>query len=260
MNYSTILCRKENGIFFLSLNRPQTYNALTIELLTEIALALKTAENDKEIGVIVLSGEGKGFCSGQDLSIINELKNITATEIIEQYYTPVITGIVRCKKPVLCKLTGKAAGAGFALAMSCDIIIASEDSLLVPGFNQIGLMPDSGITYFLLQIVGPKLTFEILGLGNHITSSQALDIKLINKVVPEPEINNTILSIAKYLMNQSGKNLSMLKSLIADGATKSLEEILKMEAKAQDQAIKHEDFHEGVSAFLEKRKPEFKRI
>lgn len=260
MNFSTILCRKEDAVFYLSLNRPQTYNAITIELLTEVAQAIKIAEADQDVGVIVLSGEGKGFCSGQDLSIIKELKNISATEIIEKYYSPVILGIVQCHKPVVCKLSGKAAGAGFALAMSCDMIIASEESLFVPGFNQIGLMPDSGITYFLLKILGPKLTFEILGMGNHITARQAKELNLINKVVAESELDAAVSEIAQNLAHQSGKNLSMLKSLIADGANKSLVDILKMEAATQDKAIKHEDFHEGVKAFLEKRKPEFKRV
>lgn len=259
MNFSTILCRKEDGVFFLSLNRPQTYNALTIELLTEVAQALTLAENDKEVGAIVLSGEGKGFCSGQDLSIVNELKNISASEVIEKYYAPVILGIVRCQKPVICKLSGKAAGAGFALAMACDMIIASDNSLLVPGFNQIGLMPDSGITYFLLQTLGPKHTFEILGVGSILTSKQAKELNLINQVVPELELEAAVESVAQSLNNQSGRNLAMLKVLIADGINKKLEEILKMEASMQDKAIKHEDFKEGLSAFLEKRKPEFKR-
>jgi 2-(1,2-epoxy-1,2-dihydrophenyl)acetyl-CoA isomerase len=259
MNFSTILCRKENGIFYLSLNRPQTYNALTIELLKEIAEALNSAENDREVGSIVLSGEGKGFCSGQDLSIVNELKSISASEVIEKYYTPVILGIVHCQKPVICKLTGKAAGAGFALAMSCDIIIASDNSVLVPGFNQIGLMPDSGITYFLLQILGPKRTFEILGLGSALTANQAKELNLINQIVPESELNTAVEAFAQNLNSQSGKNLAMLKSLLSEGINKNLEDILRMEASMQDKAIKHDDFREGVSAFLEKRKPEFKR-
>lgn len=260
MEFNTLKYIKSGARVTISLDRPKVYNALNKQLLQELKEALDSAEKDPDIRVILLSGEGMGFCSGQDLTGIKDYGNLTPSEIIDRFFTPVILGIVNNAKPIICKLNGKAAGAGMALVLACDMIIAGESSSMVSGFGQVGLMPDSGISYFLLNIVGPKKALEILALGNKISATEASDLNLINHVVPDDKLNDFINSIADNLSGQSGNILKMLKKVIKNGNGESLESILKLEGEMQNIAVSSPDFKEGIAAFIEKRKPVFKAL
>lgn len=260
MELNTVKYIKSGTKVTISLDRPRVYNALNKQLLQELKIALDNAEKDPEVRVVLLTGEGMGFCSGQDLTGIKDYDNLIPSEIIDKYYAPVILGIVNNKKPVVCKLNGKAAGAGMALALACDLIVAGESSSLVSGFGKVGLMPDSGITYFLLNVLGPKKTLEILALGNKINASEAANLNLINHVVLDDELNDFVNSMTDNLGSQSGIILKMLKKVIKEGQAESLESILKLEGQMQNIAVDSPDFKEGIAAFLEKRKPVFQGL
>lgn len=256
--YTHLLVTFENEIATVSLNRPEVYNALNPVILQELADSLNNCASDPGVKVIILSGEGAGFCSGQDLKMLEQLKEIKASEIIENYYKPAILAIANNPKPVICQLHGSATGAGMALALACDLIVAASNSFLFPGFVKIGLMPDSGATYFLLQILGEKKTFELLALGNKIAAEEACKLNLINRAVPEDQLSATVKELALSIAVGPPLVLKMLKKLIRTSHADDLATIIEKEAQGQDKASGSNDFKEGVKAFLEKRKPDFK--
>jgi len=257
MNYTTLRWNKTGNKVQILLNRPEVYNAINIPILQELAHALTRAEKDPDIRVIVLGGEGKGFCAGQDLAAVGDTRSLNAGDIILDYYEPVIKAIVQNKKAVIGRLHGKAAGAGLALLLSCDCIIAAQSSVLVPGFCQIGLMPDSGITYFLLKTLGPKLTFEFLAAGEHLSAGRAKELTCINQVVPDDTLDEAVASFSDKIAAGSGQIICMLKELISQGGQSSLDEIIRIEAVMQTTAALSPDFEEGIKAFKEKRPPRF---
>lgn len=257
MNYTTLRWDKTGNKVQILLNRPEVYNAINIPMLQELVDALARAEKDPDIRVVILGGEGKGFCAGQDLSAVKDTRSVNAGEIILDYYEPVIKAIVQHKKAVIGKLHGKAAGAGLALLLACDCIIAAQSAVLVPGFCQIGLMPDSGITYFLLKTLGPKQTFEFLAAGEHLGAARAKELGCINRVVSEEALDKEVTSFSDQIAAGSGQVICMLKELINQGAQASLSEIIRMEAVMQTTAALSPDFEEGVKAFMEKRSPRF---
>ncbi len=257
MNYSTIRWNKTGDKARIFLHRPEVYNAINISMLQELADAFQRAENDPEVKVIILAGSGKGFCAGQDLSAVGDTRSIDAGEIIVKYYEPVVKAIVQNKKAVIGKLHGKAAGAGMALLLACDTIIAAQSAVLVPGFCQIGLMPDSGITYFLLKSLGPKLTFELLVAGEHLDATRAKELRCINQVVSDDTLDEVVDSFSDKIAAGPGKVIAMLKELINQGGQASLDEVIRVEAAMQTIAARSLDFEEGVRAFKEKRLPRF---
>ena len=249
---------KDGVVVTIILNRPDVYNALNPDILKEITEAFKYSESLSDVKVVVLKGEGKGFCAGQDLKMLDFSKELSAKDFIENYYKPAVLSVTECKLPVICQLHGNAAGAGMALALACDIIVAAETAAISPGFVKIGLAPDSGASYFLLNAVGERKAFEILAMGDKITAEEALRLNLINRVVPEGTLEAAVKAIAENLADGPPVVIQSVKKLLKEQAGKSLAEVISLEAEYQEKAVKTADFREAVMAFQEKRKPRFK--
>ncbi|MDQ3534887.1 MAG: enoyl-CoA hydratase/isomerase family protein, partial [Bacteroidota bacterium] len=188
--YQYLKFENTEGVATLTLNRPEVYNAFNDELTFELQDAVKRIAKDDSIRVIVITGEGKAFCSGQDLKAALQVKNRSFSDSVKKRYNPLIKGLRNLPKPIICKLNGVAAGAGCSLALACDVIVASEEATLIQVFINIGLVPDSGSSYFLPRIIGYSKSFELCTMGTPIKAEEALKLGLINKVVPAAQLHD----------------------------------------------------------------------
>ena len=257
--YNTLLYSVENGICSITLNRPEVFNSFNEELSAEIIDALKITSKDETIRVVVLSGTGKAFCSGQDLKDIKgKLGERSLGESVLRRYNPMILAIREMPKPIICKLNGVAAGAGASLALACDMIIASETATLIEVFANVGLVPDSGSSFFLPRLVGYNKAFELITLATKITAQQAFDMGFIYKVVPPEELDNAVNELAQRYATGPTKTYALIKKMLNKAYTANLNEMLLEEYYGQELAGRSEDYKEGVTAFTEKRKPVFK--
>jgi 2-(1,2-epoxy-1,2-dihydrophenyl)acetyl-CoA isomerase len=256
--YEFIKFLKADGIATVVLNRPEVFNALNDPLCYELQKVFKEISNDNTIRVVILTGEGKGFCSGQDIKAIEDMKGSLPSESIYKKYNPIIKLMRGLPKPIICKLNGVAAGAGCSLALACDIIIASEQAMLTEAFVNIGLVLDSGSSFFLPRMVGSVKAFELATMGTKISAQEALSLGLVNKVVAPENLDQTVNELASFYLKSPTRAVALIKDLLNKSFNSSLDEMLAYEAKYQDMAGGSEDFKEGVKAFLEKRKPDFK--
>lgn len=256
--FSTLKLIKENGVATIILNRPEIYNALNDEITFELQDALKDVSKDESIRVVVLTGEGKAFCSGQDLKAALKAPGRSYSESIHTRYNPIVRAIRNMPKPVLCRLNGIAAGAGCSLALACDMIIASEEAALSELFIAIGLVMDSGSSYFLPKLVGPQKAFELSTMGTQLSAREAFELGMVNKVVPASALDETMKVYTDYYIQAPTKTIGLMKKMINKSFNSSLEEMLEYEAYCQEIAGRTEDHNEGVQAFMEKRKPQFK--
>lgn len=248
---------QEGGVAIITLNRPDVYNALNDEITFELQDAFKAVKKDEQVRVVVLTGQGKAFCSGQDLKASSGQKNRSFMESLRRRYNPIIRGMRDLPKPIICKLNGVAAGAGCSLALACDLIIASEEASLIEVFINIGLVPDSGSSYFLPRLVGMVRAFELCSIGNKVKASEAVKMGLINKAVPADTLDATVREYTNYFANAPTKAIGLIKRMLHKAATASLEEMLEYEAYCQEIAGSTDDHTEGVNAFIEKRKALF---
>jgi 2-(1,2-epoxy-1,2-dihydrophenyl)acetyl-CoA isomerase len=257
MEFKTVLYHKEGNILRITLNRPEVYNAFDDTLSYELQDALKAAEKDTEVRVIVLTGEGKAFCSGQDLKAIAGIEKRSFIDSINKRYNPIIRAMRNMPKPIICRLNGVAAGAGCSLALACDLIIASETAVLVEAFINIGLVMDSGSSYFLPRLVGSTKAFEIATMAPKITGQQAFDWGIANRVTSPETLDDVVNEIANYYANAPTKAIGLMKKMLNKSTSSDMETILEYEAYCQEIAGNSEDNKEGVTAFIEKRKPAF---
>ena len=255
--YKTILSEQKENILIISLNRPDVYNAFNSDMLSELNEAFKKAGEDEKIRCVILTGTGKAFCSGQDLKDFND-KKLTFKEALEQKYNPMIKSIAYLPKPVICAINGVAAGAGISLALACDYRIAAESATLTEVFINVGLVPDSGSSYFLPRIVGYAKAFEMCATGDKVTAAEAKEIGLVNKVVSGKLLMKSAEAAAGNFASRPTKAIGMIKDLLNRSFESSLDEMLKLEGDHQETAGNSEDFREGIASFLEKRKPVFK--
>jgi len=259
MNFNSIIYNDHQDWVELKLNRPQVYNALNQELLSELLEAFTAIEKMDQVRCIVLTGEGKAFSSGQDLKAVGmDLKNVPFEEIVTKQYNPLILKMRSLRKPIICKLNGVAAGAGCSLALATDIIISSDEAYLAEIFTSIGLIMDAGSTYFLPRILGSSKAFEIATMGTKVYGQEAASLGLVNKSVPEGELEQTVQSYVDYYKSAPTYAIGLIKEMLGKSLSMSLDDMLMMEAKYQNKAGSTHDFQEGVMAFLQKRKPEFK--
>jgi 2-(1,2-epoxy-1,2-dihydrophenyl)acetyl-CoA isomerase len=256
--YEFIKYLKADGVATVVLNRPEVFNALNDGLCYELQKVFKEISDDNTIRVVILTGEGKGFCSGQDIKAIEDLKGSLPSESIYKKYNPIIKLMRGLPKPIICRLNGVAAGAGCSLALACDIIIASENAMLTEAFVNIGLVLDSGSSYFLPRMIGSVKAFELATMASKISAQEALALGMVNKVVSLESLDQTVNELAAFYLKSPTKAIALIKDLLNKSFNSSLDEMLGFEAKAQDMAGGTEDFKEGVKAFLEKRKPDFK--
>ena len=246
------------GVATITLNRPEVYNALNDGITYELQDALKQVAKDDQVRVVVLTGEGKAFCSGQDLKAGAEQEKRSFMDSLNKRYNPIVRAMRSLSKSIVCRLNGVAAGAGCSLALACDLIVAAEEATLIEVFINIGLVPDSGSSYFLPRLTSKAKAFELCSMGSRIKAAEALELGLVNKVVPAAELDNTVKSYTDYFAIAPTKAIGLIKKMLDKSATSTLDEMLDYEAYCQEIAGSTHDYKEGVNAFLQKRKPGFK--
>jgi 2-(1,2-epoxy-1,2-dihydrophenyl)acetyl-CoA isomerase len=255
--YKFIRFDRVEGVATVTLNRPEVYNALNDDLTFELQDAVKTCTREDEIRVVVITGEGKAFCSGQDLKAASGEEMRSFRQSLEKRYNPLILGLQQMPKPVIARVNGVAAGAGCSLALACDIIIASEEATLIEVFINIGLVPDSGSSYFLPRLVSRAKAFEWCTMGTRLKAKEAEEAGLINKAVPAHQLDATVEEYVAYFKNAPTRAIGLIKKMLSKSGNMSLEQALEYEAYCQEIAGSTADYKEGVKAFLEKRKPAF---
>jgi len=258
MDFKFIKYELSDGVLTITLNRPEVYNALNDAITYELQDAFKAAAKDENARVVVLTGEGKAFCSGQDLKAASGQEKRSFIDSLHKRYNPIIRAMRSLPKPIICRLNGVAAGAGCSLALACDMIVASEDATLIEVFINIGLVPDSGSAYFLPRLVGMAKAFELCSMGNKVKAAEALQLGLVNRVSPADQLDATVKEYTDYFAKAPTKSIGLIKKMLSKSATTNLDEMLDYEAYCQEIAGSSHDYKEGVTAFLEKRKPDFK--
>jgi len=248
----------KDGVATITLNRPDVYNALNNEITYELQAAFKDAKRNNEVRVVVLTGEGKAFCSGQDLKASSAEPNRSFSDSIHKRYNPIIKAIRNLPKPVICRLNGVAAGAGCSFAIACDIVVASESAKLIEVFVNIGLVLDSGSSYFLPRLLGSSKAFELATMGTRVSGKEAEAMGLINKCVPHESLDEAVKVYTDYYAKAPTKAVGLMKKMLNKSQGATLSEMLDYEAYNQDIAGATFDHKEGVQAFLDKRLPEFK--
>ena len=247
--------RRDGAVQTIVLNRPDVLNAFNADMHKALAAALKDARAD-DVRAVVITGAGRGFCVGQDL---NEFRDATGdiADRLRSSYHPNVLAIRALEKPVIAAVNGAAAGAGLSLACACDIRIASDAAAFVPAFVNIGLVPDSGGTFFITRLLGPARAFEWMTSGRKLTAAEAQAWGLVSEVVEAAALEGRVADLAGRLAGMPTRAIGMSKRLFDRAAESTLEDQLELEAQLQSAATKTNDFREGVAAFLEKRKPEF---
>lgn len=251
----------ENNIAWLYLNRPEVFNSFNREMALSLQEELDRCKSDSKVRAIVISGRGKAFCAGQDL------KEVTTPElhpgfkkILEEHYNPIINRIRSIEKPIIAAVNGVAAGAGANIALACDVVLASENASFIQAFSKIGLIPDSGGTFFLPRLIGFQKASALMMLGDKVMATEAEQLGMVYKVFSAEEFETSVAKIAVTLANMPTKALGMTKRLLNQSLSNNLKEQLEMESKWQIEAAQSGDYSEGVAAFVEKRLPNFKGI
>ena len=247
----------KEGVATVTLNRPDRYNAFDNELSFKFIDTLKEAKRDPQVRTIVLTGNGKAFCTGQDLKDIQGKKR-SLGESVDKRYNPMIRLITGTEKPFICRMNGVAAGAGASIALACDYVVAVESAAMVWAFANIGLVLDSGSSFFLPRLVGRQKAFEIATLGEKINMVQAKELGLVNQVVAEDKLDETVQAIAARYAQMPTKAIGLIKRMLNRSFESTLEEMLEQEKFGQETAGRTEDYQEGVNAFVEKRKAVYK--
>jgi 2-(1,2-epoxy-1,2-dihydrophenyl)acetyl-CoA isomerase len=247
---------RDGNVLTITLNRPDVLNAFNKAMHDALGVALKEAR-DPEVRAVVLTGAGRGFCVGQDLAEFREAAGDIGSRLRATYH-PNVLAIRALEKPVIAAVNGPAAGAGMSFACACDLRIASDSASFVPAFVNIGLVPDSGGTFFVARILGYARAFEWLASGRRLTAAEAHAWRLVSEVVEGERLLERATEMAAELVALPPLAVGMTKRLLDAAGTSTLDEQLEREAQLQTAATQTEDFREGVAAFLEKRPPEFK--
>ncbi len=256
---SSILKTISNNIATLTLNRPEVFNSFNREMALLLQSELDAAEKNPEVRAIVITGNGKAFCAGQDLKEVTSPElNPGFKKILEEHYNPIISRIRAIEKPVIGAINGVAAGAGANIALACDVVIASENASFIQAFSKIGLVPDSAGTFFLPRLIGFQKASALMMLGDKVTAEEAEKLGMVYKTVAAENFEESVNKIALTMANMPTKALGLTKRLLNNSMQNSLEEQLNMESKLQIEAAQSEDYAEGVDAFVNKRKPNFK--
>lgn len=249
----------ENGVATLTLNRPEVFNSFNREMALSLQKELDLCGTDDSIRAIILTGNGKAFCAGQDLKEVTDpALNPGFKKILEEHYNPIITKIRAINKPVIAAVNGVAAGAGANIALACDIVIAHEKVSFIQAFSKIGLVPDSAGTFFLPRLIGFGKASALMMLGDKVSATEAERLGMIYTVTTLEDFEAEVKKIAITLAQMPTKALGMTKQLLNASMSNTLEDQLALESKLQIEAAQSEDYAEGVAAFVGKRKPEFK--
>ena len=257
MNLETVKYEKKDSVVLITFNRPEVRNAFNAKMTEDILEALIEAKNDSNIRALVLTGEGLSFSAGADLSARDNKWSDTEAALIEGYL-PSLKEIMEMPKPVISAVNGAAAGIGSAYAMACDLTVMSEEAYILQAFSNIGLIPDGGANWFLTNTVGYKLAYQIAIEGERIDAKRCLELGLVNKVVAGENLLTEAISWADKLSLRSSQSLSLTKKIMRKSVDSSYEDIYDLEAKTQNTLTGSEDNIEGITAFMEKRQPNFK--
>ena len=256
---STILSKIENNIGYINLNRPDAFNSFNREMALLLQQTLDDFTTNTSVRAIVITGNGKAFCAGQDLKeVISPELNPGFRAILEEHYNPIITRIRTIEKPILAAVNGVAAGAGANIALACDVVLASENASFIQAFSKIGLVPDSAGTFFLPRLIGFQKASALCMLGEKVSALDAEKMGMIYKAIPADEFETEVQKTAETLANLPTLALGLTKRLLNQSFNNDLTSQLQAEGNLQIQASESHDFKEGVAAFVEKRKPEFK--
>lgn len=248
---------KEEGTAVLKFNRPDKYNSFNQELAFAVQKALDDCEQDESVRVIVLTGEGKAFCAGQDLVEAMDPNGPELKNIVGEHYNPIITRIRAIKKPIIAAVNGVAAGAGANIALACDIVVAKHSAVFIQAFSAIGLIPDSGGTFFLPRLVGAQKALALMLTGDKVPATEAEAMNMIYKAVADEEFDEYIAKMTGKMAKMPTKGYGLTKKAINDSFNNTLKEQLDLEEELQAIAGSTHDFKEGTQAFIEKRKPNF---
>ena len=255
---SSILSSTQGGVRLLTLNRPDKFNSFNREMALLLQKELDAAAADKSVRAVLLTGEGKAFCAGQDLSEAIDVNGPGIQTIVREHYNPVLEKIRNLEKPVVAAVNGVAAGAGANIALACDVVIAAESSSFIQAFSKIGLVPDSGGTFFLPRLIGFQRASALMMLGDKVSAAEALAMGMLYTVVADDQLKEASLKLATQLSEMPTRGIAYTKMLLNGAMNNSFTEQLSMEEKYQALAGETYDYKEGVNAFLEKRKPVFK--
>ncbi|MBP6701599.1 MAG: 2-(1,2-epoxy-1,2-dihydrophenyl)acetyl-CoA isomerase [Halioglobus sp.] len=261
MSYQTIEFAINKGVALLKLNRPDALNSFTAEMHAEVRAALTLAATDKVVRAVLLTGNGRGFCAGQDLNDRAVAPGEAMPDLgdsVEKYYNPLIRLLTTMEKPVICAVNGVAAGAGANIALACDIVIAARSASFIESFARLGLIPDSGGTWHLPRLVGMARAKGLALLGPKVSAEQALDWGMIWQVVDDAQLLSTALELAEQMATQPTRGFAFTKQAFAASAANTLDAQLELEKELMRAAGRTHDYKEGVAAFLAKRAPVYR--
>ncbi|GIR11439.1 MAG: 2-(1,2-epoxy-1,2-dihydrophenyl)acetyl-CoA isomerase [Cryomorphaceae bacterium] len=248
----------EDQVCIIKLNRPKVFNSFNKEMAFELQEILDNCEKNPAVRSILLTAEGKAFCAGQDLQELTAPDGPKLSDIVREHYNPIIKRIRSIEKPIVCAVNGVAAGAGANIALACDITIAGESVAFIQAFSKIGLIPDSGGTFFLPRSIGMQKATALMMLADKVMAADAEKMGMIYKVCPDESLMGETLKVAKKLAKLPTIGLGLTKRALNKSITNDLTAQLALEDELQTAAGKTYDYNEGVAAFLEKRKPKFK--
>jgi len=254
----SILFEIKNNIAFITLNRPEKFNSFNREMALSLQQRLKEIDSNKQVRCVYLTGAGKSFCAGQDLAEVVDVNGPGMDKILAEHFNPIIMLIRNLNRPVVAAVNGVAAGAGANIALCCDIVVASESASFIQAFSKIGLIPDSGGTFFLPRLIGFQKASALMMLGEKVSAVDAEGLGMIYKVFADDLFKDESVKIANTLASMPTKGLSFTKEALNNSLIQNLVQQLNTEDELQQKAATTSDFEEGVQAFIEKRKPDFK--
>lgn len=255
---SSILSELQNGVLILKLNRPDLLNSFNRPMALALQSELDKAQNETQIRAVLLTGMGRAFCAGQDLQEAISADGPELHRIVKEHYNPIIEKIRNLKKPVVCAVNGVAAGAGANIALACDVVFAAKSSSFIQAFSKIGLIPDSGGTFTLPRLIGYQKASALMMLGDKVSATDAEKMGMVYKVEEDESLMETAIATAEKLAKMPTKGLWLTKLALNSSNNNDLTAQLELEEKLQTEAGQTFDYNEGVNAFLEKRKPNFK--
>ena len=261
MEFATIEFDLEGGVATLALNRPERLNSFNEQMHQEVREALSVVEQDQAVRALLITGNGRGFCAGQDLSDRSVAPGAEVPDLgssIETWYNPLIRTLQRLLVPVIAAVNGVAAGAGANIALACDLVIAARSASFTQAFCKIGLVPDSGGTWQLPRLVGMARAKGLSMLGDKLSAEQAAAWGLIWQCVDDDALRSTATDLARHLATQPTRGLALIKQALNQSFDNDLDTQLDVERDLQREAGRTEDYREGVAAFMEKRAPQFK--
>ncbi len=255
---SYILSELKDKVMVITLNRADKFNSFNREMALELQSVLDKAEADDNVRAIVLTGTGKAFCAGQDLAEAIDPNGPGIAKIVEEHYNPIILRLRKIEKPIIAAVNGVAAGAGANIALACDIVTATNSASFIQAFSKIGLIPDSGGTFFLPRLVGFQRATALMMTGDKVMATEAQQMGMIYKVFSDDTFMPDVLTFANTLANMPTKAMGLTKRLLNESVYNTHDNQLAREGVVQVAAASTLDYAEGVNAFLEKRKPEFR--